>query len=138
MNILDSLNISKNTKEEVARDLIALGGLPFYLLVIARSTIGSYYPFLSQVLIALPVLFLMSKAVKNSNLHIARGFVLVIFTSIFYEALSFTVFSIFLWGCMIFSLIYLKVDTKEIMKGVALGVVSVVISYSLTLLIIPG
>ena len=80
----------------------------------------------------------MSKAVKNSNLHIARGFVLVIFTSIFYEALSFTVFSIFLWGCMIFSLIYLKVDTKEIMKGVALGVVSVVISYSLTLLIIPG
>ncbi|MCZ6685368.1 MAG: hypothetical protein O6849_05235, partial [Candidatus Dadabacteria bacterium] len=78
-----------------------------------------------------------SKVVKNSNLHISRGFILVIFTSIFYEAMSFTIFSILVWGCMILSLTYLKVDTKEIIKGVALGVVSVIISYTLTLLIIP-
>ncbi|MEQ9618910.1 MAG: hypothetical protein RIG61_07020 [Deltaproteobacteria bacterium] len=138
MNISDSLSLSKNMKEEVARDLFALGGLPFYLLVLVRATIGNYHTFLYQVVIALPVMFLMSKFVKNSNLHIARGLILVVFTSIFYEALSFTIFSILVWVFMILSLIYLKVDTKEIIKGVALGVVSVVISYSLTLLIIPA
>ena len=72
MNMLDSLNLSKDWKAVVARDLIALGGLPFYLLVVVRATIGSYHTFLSQVVVALAVLFLASRAVKNSNLHIAR------------------------------------------------------------------
>lgn len=138
MNIRQSLNLPGNMKEEVARDLIALGGLPFYFLVVVRSTIGSYHTFLSQVVIALPVLYLISRVTKGSNLHIARGLILVVFTSIFYEAPSFTLFSILVWACMILSLIYLKVDSKEIIKGIALGAVSVIISYSLTLLIIPG
>ena len=138
MNIRDSLRLSGNAKDEVTRDLIALGGLPFYFLVIIRSTIGGYLSFVYHVVIALPVLFLISKAVKGSNLHIARGFILVIFTSIFYKALPFTIFSILVWGCMIYSLVYLKTSTREILKGIALGVVSVIISYSLTLLIVPG
>lgn len=137
MNITESLKISNNIKEEVARDLIALGGLPFYFLVIVRSSIGDYFTFLCQILIALLVLYLISKVVKNSNLHIARGFILVIFTSIFYEALPFTIFSILVWGCMIISLMYLKIDNKEIIKGVASGVVGVIIAYTLTLLIVP-
>ena len=138
MNIRYTLNLSENMKDEIARDLIALGGLPFYFLVLVRSTIGGYHSFLSHVAVALPVLYLLSKAVKGSNLHIARGFILVIFTSIFYSALPFTVFSILVWCGMIYSLTYLKVGAGEILKGIALGVVSVVISYSLTLLIVPG
>lgn len=138
MNIRDSLRLSKNAKDEAARDLIALGGLPFYFLVLVRSTIGGYLSFLSHVAVALPVLYLLSKAVRGSNLHIARGFILVIFTSIFYSALPFTVFSILVWCGMIYSLTYLKVGTTEILKGIALGVASVIISYSLTLLIVPG
>jgi hypothetical protein len=138
MNIRDSIRLSGNAKDEIARDLIALGGLPFYLLVIARSTVGSYYSFLCQVAIALPVLYLISKAVKGSNLHIARGLILVVFTSIFYKAPGFTVFSILVWCGMIYCLVYLKTGTRDILKGIALGVVSVMISYSLTLFIIPG
>jgi hypothetical protein len=137
MNVIDSPGSAGNVKDVVARDLIALGGLPFYLLVIVRSTIGSYLSFVSHVVIALPVLFLISMAVKGSNLHIARALILVVFTSIFYKAPAFTVFSILVWCCMIYSLVYLKTGTREIIKGVALGVVSVIISYSLTLLIIP-
>ena len=137
MNIRDSLRLSKNAKDEAARDLIALGGLPFYFLVLVRSTIGGYLSFLSHVAVALPVLYLLSKAVKGSNLHIARGFILVIFTSIFYSALPFTVFSILVWCGMIYSLYYLKTGARDILKGIALGVASVIISYSLTLLIVP-
>ncbi len=137
MNIRDSLCLSRNAKDEIARDLIALGGLPFYFLVLVRSTIGGYLSFLSHVAVALPVLYLLSKAVKGSNLHIARGFILVVFTSIFYNALPFTVFSILVWCGMIYCLVYLKTGARDILKGIAIGVVSVMISYSVTLLIVP-
>jgi hypothetical protein len=137
MNMRYALNLSQNTRDEIERDLIALGGLPFYLLVMVRSTIGGYMSFVYHVVIALPVLFLISIAVKGSNLHIARALILVVFTFLFYKAPAFTVFSILVWGCMIYSLAYLKTGTREILKGIALGVVSVIISYSLTLLIIP-
>lgn len=137
MDIRDSFKLSGYAKEEIARDLIALGGLPFYSLVLVRAAIGEYLSFLIQVAAALPVLYLLSSLVRGANLHIARALILVVFTSIFYDALPFTVFSTLVWCMMIYSLSYLKVGTREILKGIALGVVSVVISYSLTLLIVP-
>ncbi len=137
MNISESLRLSGHAKEEIARDLIALGGLPFYFLVLVRASIGNYHSFLAQVAIALPVLYLLSKAVKDSNLHIARALILVVFTSIFYKALPFTVFSLLVWCGMIYALIYVKIDKGGILKGIALGVASAAISYALTLLIVP-
>ncbi len=137
MDIRDTFKLSGYAKEEIARDLIALGGLPFYSLVLVRAAIGDYLSFLLQVAAALPVLYLLSSLVRGANLHIARALILVVFTSIFYDALPFTVFSFLVWGVMIYSLIYLKTDTKAIIKGIALGVVSVALSYSLTLLIVP-
>jgi hypothetical protein len=137
MNISDALKLSGNVKEEIARDLVALGGLPFYLLVLVRSGIGGYMSFLAHVAIALPALYLLSRALRGSNLHIARALILVVFTSIFYDALPFTVFSTLVWCGMIYSLAYLKTGTREILKGIAVGAVSVIISYALTLLIVP-
>ena len=137
MNISDSLRLPGNAKEEIARDLVALGGLPFYLLVLVRASIGGYMSFLSHVAIALPVLYLLSKAVRGSNLHIARALILVVFTSIFYGARPFTIFSTLVWCGMIYALVRLSKSAGEILKGIALGAVSVVISYALTLLIFP-
>ncbi|MGH7892420.1 MAG: hypothetical protein ACREN0_09135 [Thermodesulfobacteriota bacterium] len=137
MDIRDSLKLSGYAKEEIARDLIALGGLPFYFLVLVRASIGGYLSFLSHVAVALPVLYLLSRLVRGVNLHIARALILVVFTSVYYKALPFTVFSFLVWGVMIYSLIYLKSGPREILKGIALGVASVIISYSLTLLIVP-
>ena len=104
-------------KNEVARDLMALGGLPFYFLVIARTTVGSSYDFLSQVVIAFVALFIMSRIVKDANLHIARGLILVVFTSLFYDALPFTVFAVIVWGAMVYSLNYLQICAGEIVMG---------------------
>lgn len=129
--------LSSQGGREVLRDLVALGGLPFYLLVAARAAIGPYPAFLSQVVIALPVLILLARIVRGSNLHIARALILVVFTSIFYESPLFTVFSTLVWAGMIFSLVGLKTPAKEIIRGIALGAVSALISYALTLLIIP-
>ena len=135
MKLVDPPGLSGNVKDVVARDLIALGGLPFYLLIIVRSTIGDYLSFVYHVVIALSVLYLLSVIVRGSSLHIARALILVVFTSLFYKANAFTIFSILVWGCMIYSLVYMKTGAREIIKGIALGMVSVIISYSLTLLI---
>ena len=82
----------KNWKKEIARDTLALGSIPFYFLVIIRAVVGQYAIFVYQLLIAVIVLFVLSKIIKNSNLHMARAFILVIFTSLFYNDLFYTVF----------------------------------------------
>jgi len=90
------------------------------------------------VVIALPVLILLARLVRGSNLHIARALILVVFTSIFYKSPQFTIFAALVWAGMIFSLVRLKVPTGEIVKGIAIGAVSTAAGYLVTLLIVPG
>lgn len=128
----------KNWKKEIARDLLALGGIPFYFIVVIRAIIGKYTPFVYQLVITLVVLVILSLIFKNSNQHIARGLILVFFTSLFYKDMLFTIFASLLWLFMILSLFYLKVKIKEIVKGVSFGVISTTMGYYLTLLLIAG
>ncbi len=130
--------LSGHGREEIFRDVVALGGLPFYLLVAARAAIGPYPAFLSQVVIALPILILLARLVRGSNLHIARALILVVFTSIFYKSPQFTIFAVLVWAAMIFSLVRLKVPSGEIVRGIAIGAVAVAAGYFITLLIVPG
>lgn len=138
MSMAETRPQTGDVKYEVARDLVALGGLPFYLLVAARAAIGPYPAFLSQVVIALPVLILLARLAPGANLHIARAIILVVFTSLFYKSPLFTVFSTLVWAGMIFSLVRLKAPAGEIVRGIALGAVSAGVGYVLTLLIVPG
>jgi hypothetical protein len=127
--------MSKNWKKEIARDTLALGSIPFYFLVIIRAIIGKYAIFIYQLLIALVVLFILSKLIKNSNLHIARAFVLVTFTSLFYNDLLYTAFVFLVFIILLISSNYLKIKKIMIAKGVLLGIVSSLISYYLAELI---
>lgn len=138
MSTKASAILSGHGREEIFRDIVALGGLPFYLLVAARAAIGPYPAFLSQVVIALPVLILLARLVRGSNLHIARALILVVFTSIFYKSPQFTIFAALVWAAMIFSLVRLNVSYGEIGNGVALGAVAVAAGYFVTLLVVPG
>lgn len=124
----------KNWKKEIARDTIALGSIPFYSIVIIRAVIGKYAPFVYQLLIALVIIFVLSK-LKNANQHIARGIVLVVFSSMFYKDVLYTIFASLLWIGMIFSSFYLKVKGKEIANGAIYGIVSSAISYYLVSLL---
>ena len=121
--------------KEIARDTLALGSVPFYLIVIIRAIIGKYLPFIYQLSIAFIILFIFSKLLKNSNQHIARGLILAVFTSIFYKETIFTIFAAILFFAMIASLFYLKAKRNEILKGTVLGIASAAASYQATLLI---
>ena len=123
--------MQKNWKKEVARDTLALGSIPFYFIVIIRAVIGQYLIFIYQLLIAALVLFLLLK-IKKSNAHIARGFILAVFTSLFYKENLYTTFAFLLWIVMIISANYLKIKKNEIFNGIIFGIIAGLASYFLS------
>ena len=127
--------MKKDWKYEIARDSMAFGSILFYLIVIVRSLIGEYLVFVYQLLIALAILILSSFIIKDTNHHLARAFVVVVFTSIFYKDNLFTFFAALLWVFMIGSAFYIKEKKESIIKGTILGIIATVISYYLSLVI---
>tara|TARA_Y100000031_G_scaffold39651_1_gene44632 strand:+ start:296 stop:679 length:384 start_codon:yes stop_codon:yes gene_type:complete len=127
--------MKENWKYEIARDSMAFGSILFYLIVIIRSLIGEYMIFVYQLLIAIIILIISSFIIKNANHHLARAFVLVIFSSLFYKDYLFTVFAVLVWFFMIGSAFYIKLNKKSIFKGIVLGVIAALLSYFLSLVI---
>ena len=125
----------KDWKKEVARDLIALGGIPFYIIVIVRAVIGKYQPFINQLVIAIIGVLLLSLIIKGSNQYLARGLILVVFTSLFYKEMLYTVFAFLLFIGMIYSAYYRKEKINFIVNGCILGAISSFASYYLSPLI---
>jgi len=128
--------MGKNWKYEICRDSMAFGSILFYFIVLIRAIIGEYMPFVYQLLIAIAILILLSFIIKNINHHIARAFVLVTFTSLFYKDNLYTLFASLLWVFMIGSAFYIKVKKESIVKGVVLGIIAVLVSYFLSSYII--
>ena len=120
--------------KEIARDILALGGIPFYIIIIARATIGEHQLFVSQMLLAIVVLYVLQFVVKKANLHIARGLIVVFFTNLFYSDVTFTLFAVLLWFAALGSLFYLQTKVSSIVKGILLGIVSTAAAYYLTIL----
>ncbi|MCH8003330.1 MAG: hypothetical protein IH934_01765 [Nanoarchaeota archaeon] len=127
--------MKKNWKYEIARDSMAFGSILFYLIVLVRSLIGEYLVFVYQLLIALIILIISSFIIKNANHHLARAFVLVVFTSLFYKDNFYTIFAGLLWIFMIGSAFYIKENKKSIYKGIVLGIIAALVSYYLSLVV---
>lgn len=127
--------MKKDWKYEIARDSMAFGSILFYLIVIIRAMIGEYMPFVYQLLIAIVILIVSSLIIKNTNHYIARAFVLITFTSLFYKDALFTFFAALLWIFMIGSTFYMKENKKSIFKGIILGIFTALVSYYLSLAI---
>ena len=121
-------------KKDVARDLLALGSIPFFILVMARSLVGEYYLFIFQTLIALVFIHLVGWKLEF-NRHLARMLVLVFFTILFYNQLIFSVFAILVGLITLLSLFYLKEPMKKVGFGLLFGVLASLIGYYLAPLI---
>ncbi len=127
--------MKKSWKYEIARDSMAFGSILFYLIVMIRAIIGEYMPFIYQLSIAIIILIISSFIIKNTNHHLARAFVLVAFTSLFYKDNLYTLFAALLWTFMIGSAFYIKEKKKSIYKGIILGLIAALISYYLSLIV---
>lgn len=118
----------KVLSKEIPRDLIALGGLPFFILIIGRVWMldKSYYPF--QFILG-GIIFLSLIFLFKSNMNSGLGLIALVFTILYYNHLKFSIFAIFIYFLLILSLVYLKKNKKEILKGILFGAVSSIISY---------
>lgn len=120
--------MAKDWKKEAARDIIALGSVTFYLIVMARAVVGRHWPFLLQLVVALALLLILPLFIKDIDSYLARAAVLVIFTSFFYVDTFFTIFVVVVFALMIISQIYLEVKVKTVVRGVLMGVFSAIVS----------
>ncbi|MBI2649756.1 hypothetical protein HYX04_00405 [Candidatus Woesearchaeota archaeon] len=125
--------MGKSWLKGIARDLLALGSIPFYFLVVIRAVIGKYDIFVYQMLIAAITIFVLYFAIKDSSLYIARSFAVLVFTSLFYKEIVFTVFAGLVWALLLISAYYIKRNIKHVFRGLIIGVVSSVIGYYGTL-----
>lgn len=119
--------------KEQARDLIAIGSIPFLVLTVARvSVITAYYPM--QFIIS-SALFFILKMIFKAELHAGIGFILFIFISLFYHNWLFAIFALIIYTGLIISLFYLKIGRVLILKGILLGMASAGIGYIIVKLI---
>ena len=121
------MNISK-IKKEVARDIISLGGPVFFILALVRISITANYPYIAKLALA-GILFLILMIWLKANIHSGLGIIILIFTSIYYDYVYFTIFATAVYGAAIYSLFYLKKNKQEIIKGTLFGLISTGISY---------
>ena len=127
--------MAKSWLKEFARDLMALGSIPFYLLVVIRSVIGNYYVFVYQMLIAAIAVLILYFLIRGSSLHVARSLVVVVFTSLFYKETIFTVFTSITWVLLLFAAYYVKGKIGYVTRGVVVGILSSLIGYYSALLL---
>ena len=118
--------------KESARDFLALGSIAFLILVLSRAILGPYLNIFYQLIISSLTLLIFSFFIKNYEYHLALGFILVIFTLLFYDFLPYDIFSIVVYIIMIMSALYLKIEKIKIIKGIFLGIICTIIGYYLT------
>lgn len=125
---------SKFNLKEWARDIISFGSVLFFLIIVARATVGPYWTFVYQMVIAFVILLILSLLFKKSDMYSARSLIIALFTSLFYEDLKFTIFVWVMWVLILLSLIYVNVKIKEIVKGIVLGAFASAVSYLIVLM----
>ena len=128
--------MNKSWLKEIARDLLALGSIPFYFLVVIRAIIGNYNVFVYQMLIAAVVIFVLYFMIKNSSIHVARALVAVVFTSLFYNEMLYTVFAGLIWVLLLVSAYYLKRSFGFVLRGIIVGIISSLAGYYGTMFLV--
>jgi len=122
----------KNWKKEFSRDLLALGSIIFYVLVLGRSLIGPYWPFVVQLTLSGIVLFLIYLFYKKADYYTGRALILLYFTSLFYKDLVYSLFASFVFILIFVSSYFVGNKIKNIVYGVVFGIVASLISFYLS------
>lgn len=118
-------------KKQLACDILALGSIPLYLIVMARALIGPYLEFLGQLAIALLVVLALSYFI-DAHMHISRGMILTIIVSMFYRDVKFTIFAFILFGAMLIGTRILKIKTKMVRNALVIGAIAAVVALGTT------
>lgn len=119
-----------NWKKELARDFIALGGLPFFAIVLIRVYILSQPTYFYQFLIA-GGLFFVVYVLLHQSIYSGLGLIALFFTANHYQDNKYSVFGTLIYFGLLISLNYLGKDKKKIVWGVVIGAIAIFISMML-------
>ena len=120
---------------EIERDLLALGSIIFYFLVIARALVGPFWILFTQLVTAAVIFLIFEMIIKDFEKYIARGLILTGFTNLYYESILFLIFSSIILLLMMISSFKLGNEIKKIMIGIFIGTASSISSYFGTLIL---
>lgn len=118
--------MKKEWIKNISRDLLSLGSIVFYTLVVGRAMIYPYYLFLTELLIAAFILFFIFLYIKKLDTYTARALILTVLTSRFYESLTFSLFAGSAFILIVISSIYIGNGKKEIVRGIISAVISLI------------
>jgi hypothetical protein len=114
----------KNWIEQTARDVIALGSIVFYFLVVGRALVGPFWILLTFLSSAAALLLFIYFIHKDFDSYLARGIILAVGLSYFYGDFIFTLFASVIYVFMIISSYYLENSNIKIVKGIIFGLIS--------------
>ena len=122
----------KINREEIARDLMGFGSIPFLILVLVRIAMVGNLLEMFHIVGALMLLGVISRRVKGIHFHTARIVILVVFTSVFYEDYYYAVFAGLIGIAAVFGFIkYLK--KEKVILSLILGALCCIASYLISI-----
>lgn len=122
----------KIDRVEIARDLMGLGSIPFLILVVVRVGMAGNFLELFHIMVAVALLVVVSHFLRNVDYHGAFIVILVIFTSVFYDDIYYTVFAALTAIATVYGFVrYLK--RTDVWWSVGLGFACSGASYLLSL-----
>ncbi|MBT3405219.1 hypothetical protein HN832_01420 [archaeon] len=107
-------------KAEFLRDLIGIGSVPFFALVVVRIWIANNNFYLGQLLIS-GVLFLLLSYLFKSSIYSGLSLIALIFTGSYYLDKRYWAFGILVYFGLIYALDYLGKEKKKIFFGCLFG-----------------
>lgn len=107
-----------------ARDVIAIGGIPFFILVLVRVYLLHNPEYFSQFVIS-GVVFIGLFFLFKQNIYAGLGLIVLVFLSLYYNERVFTITGIIGYICLLAGLFYLKEDWKKVLLGILLGAIGI-------------
>ncbi|MEM4282659.1 MAG: hypothetical protein QXU88_02445 [Candidatus Woesearchaeota archaeon] len=117
--------------KELYRDLLAIGSLPFYGLVIVRAIIGNYWLTVWQLVLALALIHFSTFFMKRANIHVGMAISLATFTSLFYGSKTYTAFAAITAALVAYASAKLNYRGQSVGYGILSGAVATLIAYLL-------
>jgi hypothetical protein len=118
------VRVSESWLREIQRDLMALGSVVFYLLVLGRALVGPYWDLATPLLVVGVALLAVHPLLNRADLYLTRALIVAVLVTRHYGDLVFGLFGAAAFVLMVLSAPGLGHSRSSIVQGLALGVVA--------------
>jgi hypothetical protein len=115
--------VSRSWLREVQRDLMALGSVIFYLLVLGRALVGPFWDLAIPLLVVGVALLAVQPFLKEADLYLTRALILAVLVTRHYGDVVFGLFAGAAFVLMVLSALALGRSRSSIAQGLVVGVV---------------